>query len=276
MLGGKTNDTPTADGAKLRDSEAPEEFKLRVLEASESDTSTASSDSEDQTDVGQIKSRSEASVEKLPVLKPTVPPPTKILFLDGVRGLAAILVVTQHSKEYMQSLNLGAVAVDAFFVLSSFLLTWLFMKKSMKLLAQGAGARSWGFALVDYFSKRFFRVYPLFAVTAIVVSCMPFETQHRYFLVKKPGEFGLGQVLTFEFNHRQFVLWTLPLEISYYFVIPVFVLTIMGMRRFWWLVVAPLAVWIVYEGVYEYRTSHTPMWPHIRRSCPARWLLLYS
>ncbi|KAE8958708.1 hypothetical protein PR002_g30782 [Phytophthora rubi] len=258
------NDTPTAETLKLRDSETPAgEVQLRVLEASDSNTSTASSDSEDQTYVGRADVSSKSSAEKLPEPKPAAASPTKVLFLDGVRGLAAILVVTQHSKEYMQSLNFGAVAVDAFFVLSSFLLTWLFMKKSMKLLAQGAGLRSWGFALVDYFQKRFFRVYPLFALTAIVVSCMSFEDQHRYFLVKYPGEFDLDQVLTFEFNHRQFVLWTLPLEISYYFVIPVFVLTILSMRRFWWMAVAPLAVWVVHEGVYEYRTSHMPLRPHI-------------
>ncbi|KAG6616789.1 Acyltransferase family [Phytophthora cinnamomi] len=264
MSRGSENDTPTAEALKLRDSQTPAgDIQLRVLEASDSDTSTASSASEDQTYVDRPNSSSKSSVEKIQESKPAAAPPTKVLFLDGVRGLAAILVVTQHSKEYMQGLNLGAVAVDAFFVLSSFLLTWLFMKKSMKLLAQGAGVRSWGFALVDYFSKRFFRVYPLFALTAIVVSCMSFENQHRYFLVKTPGEFGLDQVLTFEFNHRQFVLWTLPLEISYYFVIPVFVLAILGMRRYWWVAVASLSLWVVYEGVTEYRTSHTPLGPHI-------------
>ncbi|KAE8965701.1 hypothetical protein PF007_g25632 [Phytophthora fragariae] len=35
------------------------------------------------------------------------------------------------------------------------------------------------------------------------------------------------------------------------------------MRRFWWMAVAPLAVWVVHEGVYEYRTSHMPLRPHI-------------
>ncbi|GMF23245.1 unnamed protein product [Phytophthora lilii] len=31
--------------------------------------------------------------------------PTKVLFLDGIRGLAAMLVVLQHSKEYMNDVN---------------------------------------------------------------------------------------------------------------------------------------------------------------------------
>ncbi|GAB9477468.1 hypothetical protein Gpo141_00014547, partial [Globisporangium polare] len=51
--------------------------------------------------------------------------PSKILFLDGLRGVAAVLVVTQHVG-YMGDINLGECAVDIFFVLSSFLLTWLF------------------------------------------------------------------------------------------------------------------------------------------------------
>ncbi|GAB9476703.1 hypothetical protein Gpo141_00013762, partial [Globisporangium polare] len=59
--------------------------------------------------------------------------PSKILFLDGVRGIASILVVTQHAG-YMFGVNLGHCAVDIFFVLSSFLLTWLFYKKSEQLL----------------------------------------------------------------------------------------------------------------------------------------------
>ncbi|KAL3659777.1 hypothetical protein V7S43_015080 [Phytophthora oleae] len=262
MLQSTRNEMPTGGDLKLGDSETPGEIQLQILEASVTDTSS-SSDS-DQTFVGNTNASTKSSAEKLPEPKPIAnATPTKVLFLDGVRGLAAILVVTQHSKEYMQGLNLGAVAVDAFFVLSSFLLTWLFMKKSIKLLSQGAGVRKWVFALADYFSKRFFRVYPLFAVTAIAISFMSAEDQKRYFLFLNPGDFDLYQVLTFEFNHRQFVLWTLPLEISYYFVIPVFVLAILALRRFWWLAVASLAVWVVHQGVYEYRTSHTPLQPHI-------------
>ncbi|KAF4134576.1 Acyltransferase family [Phytophthora infestans] len=259
MLKSTRNGSLTAEDLNLRETD----IQVRVLEASDEETSTSSSDSEHQTFLEHADASTKSSMEKLPESKPLHAPPTKVLFLDGVRGLAAILVVAQHSKEYLQGFNLGAVAVDAFFVLSSFLLTWLFMKKSMKLMAQGAGIRTWIFALVDYFSKRFFRVYPLFAITVIAISFMSAEDQNRYFLFKNPGDFDLYQVLTFEFNHRQFVLWTLPLEISYYFVIPVFVLAILGMRRYWWLAVAPMAVWVVRQGVNEYRTSHTPLEPHI-------------
>ncbi|KAG7384016.1 hypothetical protein PHYPSEUDO_003041 [Phytophthora pseudosyringae] len=236
--------------------------QLHVVELSDEETSTSSSDSEDQTFVGEAAASTKAAVEKLPELRPT-PPQTKVLFLDGLRGLAAMLVVVQHSREFVPSLHLGSAAVDVFFILSSFLLTWLFMKKSMKLLAQGAGIRTWAFTLLDYFQKRFFRVYPLFAVTAVVLHFLSFENQHRYFVVKKRNQVDLYQTLTFEYNHRFHVFWTLPLEIEYYFIIPVFVLVVLRMRRYWWVGAVPLFMWIVYEGWTLVRNSHTPLSLHL-------------
>ncbi|GMF45340.1 unnamed protein product [Phytophthora fragariaefolia] len=188
--------------------------------------------------------------------------PAKILFLDGVRGLAALLVVSQHSHEYMQDLNLGACAVDAFFVLSSFLLTMLFMKKSMKLLAQGASTRKWAFTLADYFSKRFFRVYPLFALVATLLWMLPDDAKRRYYLIDTPENYDLFKVLTFDFHNRYFVLWTLPLEITYYFFIPVLVLAVLRLKQLWWVPFIPAYAWIGYKGWYSYRWDHMTLSSH--------------
>ncbi|GMF53552.1 unnamed protein product [Phytophthora fragariaefolia] len=188
--------------------------------------------------------------------------PAKILFLDGVRGLAALLVVSQHSHEYMQDVNLGACAVDAFFVLSSFLLTMLFMKKSMKLLAQGASYRKWAFTLADYFSKRFYRVYPLFALVATIVWMLPDDEKRGYYRVETPERFNLLKVLTFALDSRYFVLWTLPLEIAYYFFIPVFVLVVLKLRKLWWVPLVPAYIWVSYEGWYMSRWVHMTMSQH--------------
>ncbi|KAG1707127.1 hypothetical protein DVH05_026323 [Phytophthora capsici] len=166
---------------------------------------------------------------------------TKILFLDGVRGLAALLVVVQHSHEYMQDLNLGACAVDAFFVLSSFLLTMLFMKKSIKLLAQ---------------------VYPLFALVVFVLWMLPDESKRRYYLINQPENYDLFNVLTFDFDHRYFVLWTLPLEIAYYFFIPLFVLVVLKLDKFWWLPFVPAYGWSINQGWTVYRWDHMTLSPH--------------
>ncbi|KAL4155938.1 hypothetical protein PRNP1_008039 [Phytophthora ramorum] len=236
------------------------EAGLSVIEISDGEASTATSDSEDAD--ASTKSLVENIQETKPAL--TKAAPTKVLFLDGIRGLAAILVVLQHSHEAPTlGLHLGSVAVDVFFVLSSFLLTWLFMKKSMKFLAQRASSRSWMFALVDYFQKRFFRVYPLFAVTAIVLWSMSFENKHRYFRLRKPEDYDLPKVLAFYTGYRPHVFWTLPLEIGYYFVIPVFVMVALAMRRFWWIGAGTLSVWIVHEGLYVHRDNHMPLEPHL-------------
>eukprot|EP00644_Phytophthora_capsici_P014197 jgi/Phyca11/559387/estExt2_Genewise1.C_PHYCAscaffold_30428 len=218
--------------------------------------------SEDQSLLKQANGTepSASSPEKEKAAPPT--PQTKVLFLDGARGLAAMLVVVQHSHEFMPDLHLGSVGVDVFFVLSSFLLTWIFMKKSMKLLAQGASLRTWAFTMADYFQKRFFRVYPLFFVTVVMLSFMTTEDQKLYFIGERPS-FDMFKTLTFEYEYRYHVFWTLPLEISYYFVIPLLVLAVIGMRRFWWVPAVPLTVWIVHEGIYVYRASHMPMRPHI-------------
>ncbi|GMF27147.1 unnamed protein product [Phytophthora fragariaefolia] len=182
-------------------------------------------------------------------------PVAKILFLDGVRGAAVVFVVTQHSG-YMHDIYMGAVGVDAFFVLSSFLLTMIFMKKSIKLRAEQASYCRWGWTLADYFSKRFFRVYPLFAIVAITLWFMPFEYKHRYYLVKNPEDFNLFQTLTFHPEHRHYLMWTLPLEISYYFILPAFVLAVLKMRHFWWISFIPLYVWVIHEGLYTTRNNY--------------------
>ncbi|KAE9218864.1 hypothetical protein PF004_g13764 [Phytophthora fragariae] len=131
--------------------------------------------------------------------------------------------------------NLGAVGVDSIFMLSSFLLTWLFTKKTIRIMNQGAGVGKWFFALGDYFSKRFCR----------------------------PENFDLYKLLTFEFEYRYFVFWTLPLEISYYFFILVFVVRTLTLRKFWWVPFIPAYYWVLNEGWNDYRTRHSVMRRHI-------------
>ncbi|KAG7377282.1 hypothetical protein PHYBOEH_000957 [Phytophthora boehmeriae] len=208
------------------------------------------------------EAQSSVDTKKQAKASETASAPTKILFLDGVRGLAAILVVTQHSHEYMQDIDLGSCSVDAFFVLSSFLLTMLFMKKSIRLLEQGANYKKWAFTLADYFSKRFFRVYPLFALTVIVLWILSDDDKMQYYLMEEPEKFDLFKVLTFDFDQRHFVLWTLPLEITYYFFIPVFVVAVLKMREYWWISLFPSYAWIVYEGLYTLRWNHMDLMTH--------------
>ncbi|KAJ0412024.1 hypothetical protein ATCC90586_004570 [Pythium insidiosum] len=185
----------------------------------------------------------------------------KVLFLDGLRGLAAMLVVTQHAG-IMGDRNLGACAVDTFFVLSAFLLTMLFERQVQQLLSRQASSRSWLIALTDYMVKRFLRVYPLFVIVALVLWHMSVPQRVKLFKVKRAESYNLFKVLTFDEWFRPHVFWTLPLEITYYFLLPMLVVGMVRLRHRWWLPVGPLYVWIIYRGLYTYRTSHQSFGPH--------------
>uniref|UniRef100_A0AAV1V1A3 Acyltransferase 3 domain-containing protein n=1 Tax=Peronospora matthiolae TaxID=2874970 RepID=A0AAV1V1A3_9STRA len=239
-----------------------EAVRLQVRELGDDEAgSTTSSDSKESTVLDEQSNLSDP--DSLKAKTKPLPPPAKVLFLDGIRGLAAMLVVVQHSEEFYPSLHLGSVGVDAFFILSSFLLTWLFLKKSMKLIARKASIRTWAITMLDYFQKRFFRVYPLFALTAIVLRFLPFEYQRRFFIVGKNVQVDLFKMLTFDYDQRFYVFWTLPLEIAYYLIIPVFVLVTIGMRRYWLVGAVPALMWVVHEGWTYERQSHMPLRPHI-------------
>ncbi|EEY66648.1 uncharacterized protein PITG_16728 [Phytophthora infestans T30-4] len=110
----------------------------------------------------------------------------------------------------MADIDLGAIVVDTFFV----------------------SIRKWVFALNDYFSKRFCRVHPLFALTSFVIA-----------------------------DYRYFVFWTLPLEVAYYFFIPLLVIGILALRRFWFLPFFPAHMELrphfptfLAESLYAYTT----------------------
>ena len=92
-------------------------------------------------------------------------PGAKILFLENLRDIAVLFVVTTHMGR-MSDIFIGAAGVDAFFVLSSFLPT-IFMTKSIEMIPNNASYRKWKYVLADYFSRRFFRVKLLYALLSI-------------------------------------------------------------------------------------------------------------
>lgn len=188
--------------------------------------------------------------------------PNKILFLDGVRGLAALLVVADHAGLAGNTLA-GAWGVDMFFVLSAFLLTKIMERKCQALLEQRADSRQWALALVDYCSRRFLRVYPLFALTAVALALMPDDSRNQFFLTHRQEPFNLFKVLVFERGYRYHVFWTLPLEIGYYFFIPLLAVLTLKLEREWWVPIVPLYIGIMYEGLFGFRTDHSAMRPHL-------------
>ncbi|KAJ3319862.1 hypothetical protein HDV06_005838 [Boothiomyces sp. JEL0866] len=177
----------------------------------------------------------------------------RFLYLDGIRGLAAFTVVLGHA-----GYTIPENGVDAFFVLSAFLLTVILYTKASKLLNNGANYKQWLWMLLDYFIRRFLRVYPAFFVTAVMVNFLPYAQQQRAWFLKG-RDYDLWQVVTFQF--RPHIFWTLPVELEYYFVIPIYVGLVLLVKRWWPIVVVLVTARAVYYdyGVLRYNVSDLSM-----------------
>src|SRR5579864_8130868 len=77
--------------------------------------------------------------------------------LDGLRGLAILLVVLDHYQLVSQNprinIELGSAGVTLFFVLSGFLITWLLLEENRKF---------GDVSLKSFYQRRFLRIFPAF------------------------------------------------------------------------------------------------------------------
>ncbi|EED33951.1 putative acyltransferase protein [gamma proteobacterium NOR5-3] len=137
----------------------------------------------------------------------------RINCLDGVRGAAAISVVAGHLTD-------GFIAVPGvylFFILSAFLLSSYFFKRSI------TDTTSIG-SLVYFFQRRFFRIFPLFF--AIVLSSAIVTS----FLSTNLGGIGIPATVTKDqlldvllLQSGPEFLWTIPVEVKFYLFLPLIV-----------------------------------------------------
>jgi peptidoglycan/LPS O-acetylase OafA/YrhL len=142
--------------------------------------------------------------------------------IDGLRAVAVTLVLAFHS--YL--LPVGWVGVWVFFVISGFVITG-------SLLSSEAEPRPLKTALADFYSKRFFRIIPLYALILVLATIVHLST----------GVLGdqlgpqLLSLVTFTFNFFRMWpgytdsgmtghLWSLSVEEQFYFIFPLlFLLT---------------------------------------------------
>lgn len=125
--------------------------------------------------------------------------------LYGLRGIAALAVVFSHSSKkglfllpFLDLSGIGKIAVWLFFVLSAFTLTYQYRQ------SLGDGNRC---IFQRYIIRRFFRVFPLYAVTLSI----------DFYLGSIGSEHLINSLLLKSApNH----FWTIPVEFQYYFIIP--------------------------------------------------------
>jgi peptidoglycan/LPS O-acetylase OafA/YrhL len=121
--------------------------------------------------------------------------------LDGLRGLAAILVLGDHSGSPLFK-GLGAIGVLIFFSLSGFLLSIPFVKDPSRITSFEY--------ITEYFKRRLKRILPMFYFFIII----------NYLFRGKYDSF-LRHLF---FLQGDGFLWTIPQEIYFYMILPVILL----------------------------------------------------
>ncbi len=155
--------------------------------------------------------------------------------LDGIRGIAVLLVISFHAwynlrwvfetKQqfiefassipwYLRYTVRGDLAVDTFFVLSGFLLSW-------QLFSQRIATGHLNYRV--YFAHRVFRIYPLYLVGLAIAFAI------------QPTWMVLGNLFAFNIwlGLDHIVVpwtWTISVELHFYLVIPFLILLITGWR----------------------------------------------
>ncbi|MGK2862021.1 MAG: acyltransferase family protein [Chitinophagaceae bacterium] len=109
---------------------------------------------------------------------------THLPSLDGLRGIAILLVVFYHNYGFISKSTYGWLGVDLFFVLSGFLIT--------RILIEGQDQPG---HLKKFYIRRVLRIFPLYYAVLI------------FFLIVFPAIGLFGQQLQYYENH-QFWLWT--------------------------------------------------------------------
>lgn len=159
--------------------------------------------------------------------------------LDGVRGLAVLMVLLDHAGDEGMYLFTGAdvnrvgkYGVYLFFVLSAFLLTYPFLGRTCQELRE---PRLWG----NYFLRRVLRIFPLYVVVLLF-----FTLSGRL----DWGQFGDHLLL----RDGRWHLWTVPVEFKFYFALPFVALAFaFALRKQWRVaILTALALWMALEWAF--------------------------
>lgn len=158
--------------------------------------------------------------------RPPVRPTTHMPALDGIRALAACVIVLYHAK--LPGLPGGYMAVDVFFVLSGFLITGILLRS----LERGS------FVYSEFCWRRLLRLWPaLLVFLAVYVLTAPLIF-HQTPLLKhlRDALFTAGYWVNYASAFSQGVavlghVWTLAVEMQFYLLWPLAVIVLVRLPR---------------------------------------------
>jgi peptidoglycan/LPS O-acetylase OafA/YrhL len=150
--------------------------------------------------------------------------------LDGLRGIAILLVICCHNFNFVPFLNFGWVGVDLFFVLSGFLIT--------DILLQTRETKNF---LPNFYIRRALRIFPLFYIMlllffVIVPFIAQFHEQYKYYHDNQEMTWFhlINWLYIFQErpNHNLLLnhFWSLSLEEQFYFIWPFLILLFKNLR----------------------------------------------
>ena len=167
-------------------------------------------------------------------LSTKVPRPGYSPALDGVRGLAVLLVFLSHSSGrdmavagWLDFQGIGRVGVYLFFALSAFLISSNLDRDP---------------DLVKYFFRRFFRIAPLYYLVLVLLMVYQgfYQADQKYLYIEGPQ----AALRHFLFLEGDGVFWTIPTEIAFYVLLPVFLAVYR--RSVWWICALAIGLCMLY------------------------------
>lgn len=141
--------------------------------------------------------------------------PYHIKSLDGLRGLAVLIVILSHLSNnnifllpFLNFSTIGKYGVYLFFVLSSYLLDKQIVRA---LVLKKTSSYYWA----NYSLRRFLRIIPLFTLVLLI----------NYFLTKNNISWAISLSFDELINHLTFqqgkdIFWSIPVEFKYYIISP--------------------------------------------------------
>ena len=173
--------------------------------------------------------------------------------LDGIRGLAIILVILTHNFGYTTYFQFGWMGVDIFFTLSGFLITQIIMKT----------VHEPGF-LKKFYLRRMFRIAPVYygtlVVCLILLPLFPIKNADlTYFTSNQVWIWIYAQNWLFIFKEPYGAkyllhLWSLAVEEQFYLFWPLIVLLVRKPKKLFFIVLSLLVLTLI--GRYFVWTSH--------------------
>jgi peptidoglycan/LPS O-acetylase OafA/YrhL len=182
----------------------------------------------------------------------------RYILLDQVRGISALLVFFHHGSFLGTQVDYGSIGVDLFFFLSAFLLTYGFFANICQLKQRKF--KGTVKVVAKYGVRRILRVYPLFLLLVLVLKLGPQELRNSYYM---PIELDFWRTALMLEKYRYFVFWTLPVELSYYLLIPLVVMIICLSKGYWWVTNGIILVASIYPSLYWYRSPYLNLDAHI-------------